>query len=187
MDLPFDRCVDTVNTTEKGRPVVKLRTLAALTALIAAVPATAAARVPRDQAERATAERTQRFLRAFERRDLRAVAALVDARATLVHPITFSGEQAPEARFVGRDQVLGYFRAAFELMGRIDFVRERMSVVAGGRTSFVQADGNFTTADGRPYRNVYLLRFDWRDGRIVSGEEYYNPVTFSETFGRPLG
>jgi hypothetical protein len=27
----------------------------------------------------------------------------------------------------------------------------------------------------------------WRGDSIVSAEEYYNPVTFSKTFGRPLG
>jgi ketosteroid isomerase-like protein len=165
---------------------MKPRILAALTALLATVPANAVG-ASFDRAERATAERTERFIRAFERRDVRTLTPMIDPRATLVHPITFSGEQQPEARFVGREQVLGYFRGAFALMSRIDFVRERISVVAGGRTSFVQADGNFTTADGRPYNNVYLLRFAWRDGRIVYGEEYYNPVTFSETFGRPLG
>jgi ketosteroid isomerase-like protein len=82
---------------------------------------------------------------------------------------------------------MGYFGTVFAGMGRIEFTDVRVSVAAGGRTSFVQADGDFTTADGRPYRNVYVLRFDWRGGRIVGGEEYSNPVTFSESFGRPLG
>jgi ketosteroid isomerase-like protein len=72
-------------------------------------------------------------------------------------------------------------------MGRIRFADQRVSVVADGRTSFVQANGDFTTADGRPYNNVYVFRLDWRDGRVVSGEEYFNPVTFSNTFDTPRG
>jgi len=180
---------------------VKPRILAALAALAVAVGATAAlssvssgaASSPRQsdqqRAERATAQRTQQFLQAFERRDLPALSSMLDPGVTLVHPISFSGSQDPDpdGRFVGKEQVLGYFGQAYELMARIDFVDDRVSVVGGGRTSFVQANGNFTTADGRPYRNVYLFRIDWRGGRIVSGEEYYNPVTFSETFGKPLG
>jgi ketosteroid isomerase-like protein len=165
---------------------------AALAALIV-VAAGAAALPPADasaakkRAAKTTELHTERFLRAFERRDLGTVRSMLDARVSLVHPITFSGAQEPEARFEGKDAVLGYFRTVFAGMGRIRFTGERISVTAAGRTSFVQANGDFTTADGRPYRNVYLFRFDWRDGRIVGGEEYYNPVTFSETFGRPLG
>jgi hypothetical protein len=45
-------------------------------------------------------------------------------------------------------------------------------------------DGDFTT-DGRPYRNVYVFRIDWRGDRIAHVEEYGNPVTFSATFSRP--
>jgi ketosteroid isomerase-like protein len=167
---------------------MKARTLIAAAAVAlgaAALPSTGDASA--EGRERATRERTHQFLRAFERRDLAAVTSMLRADATLVHPITFSGGQEPEARFVGREQVLGYFRGAFALMGRVDFRSERVSVADRGRTSFVQTLGDFTTADGRPYRNVYLFRLDWRSGRIASGEEYYNPVTFSQTFGPPLG
>lgn len=51
----------------------------------------------------------------------------------------------------------------------------------------MHAYGDFTTADGRSYANVYGFRFHWRRARIVHGEEYFNPVTFSEAFGVPLG
>jgi hypothetical protein len=30
-----------------------------------------------------------------------------------------------------------------------------------------------------------MLRLDWRDGLLVGGEEYFNPVTFNKTFGYP--
>jgi ketosteroid isomerase-like protein len=169
---------------------LKLRTLAA-TAIAAAATLTiagpAAASPASDPTERSAARHTERFLRAFERRDLATVAALLHPRVILTHPITFSGAQQPQTRFTGKPQVLGYLRTVFQTMRRIEFTDERISVAARGRTSFVQANGNFITADARPYRNVYLFRFDWHNGRIAGGEEYYNPVTFSQTFGRPLG
>jgi ketosteroid isomerase-like protein len=169
---------------------MKLRTLAAIAIAGAATPTLAgpaAASLASDSAERRAAQHTERFLRACERRDVTTVAALLHPRVTLIHPITFSGALQPEARFTGKPQVLGYLRTVFQVMDRIQFTDERVSVARRGRTTFAQANGNFTTADGRPYRNVYLFRFDWRNGRIVGGEEYYNPVTFSQTFGTPLG
>jgi ketosteroid isomerase-like protein len=174
------------------RTVAALAGIAAIVGGLAALSTTstgasASPRQAQKDAERRTEQRTERFLRAFERRDLRAVASMLDPKVRLVHPITFSGAQEPEAVFEGKSSVVGYFRGVFAGMGRIAFSDERVSVVAGGRASFVQANGDFTTADGRPYDNVYAFRFDWRDGRIVRGEEYFNPVTFSRTFGRPLG
>ena len=31
-------------------------------------------------------------------------------------------------------------------------------------------------------RNVYVFRFDWLDDKIVSWEEYANPITILRTF-----
>jgi ketosteroid isomerase-like protein len=130
-----------------------------------------------------TYRRTQDYLHAVEREDLAAVADLQSPQVTLTHPITFSGNQQPDAVFVGSEQVLGYLRGLFGLMSRIHFTDVRVGVVAGGRQSFVETLGDFVTADGRPYRNVYVLRFDWgADGRIVRAAEYYNPITFCQTF-----
>jgi ketosteroid isomerase-like protein len=132
-----------------------------------------------------TAARTHAFLAALEREDLRTVAAMTDERATLTVALSFSGAQEPAGRFVGREQVLGYVRGVFTNMAVVDFTDERVSVTGDGNTSFVQANGRFTAADGRPYDNVYVFRYDWHDGRIVGVEEYANPVTFCTTFGHP--
>jgi hypothetical protein len=49
--------------------------------------------------------------------------------------------------------------------------------------SFVEADGDFTAADGRPYPNVYVFRLEWTpDGRILRADDYYNPVTVCKNF-----
>ncbi|MEX5632485.1 nuclear transport factor 2 family protein [Parafrankia sp. FMc2] len=137
--------------------------------------------------ERRTAAATRGFLDAFERRDLDTITNLLTDQVTLVQPMSFTGAPEPAIRFSGRDEVIGYFRQVFAAMGRISFVDERITVGAGGDTVFVQANGDFTGADGGPYRNVYLFRFDWRDGRLVSGEEYANPIIFARRFNFPIG
>jgi ketosteroid isomerase-like protein len=58
---------------------------------------------------------------------------------------------------------------------RIAFADRRVSLVDGD-TTFVQTNGDFLTVDGYAYRNVYVFRFDWRDEKMISWEEYANPV-----------
>ncbi|PXY37736.1 nuclear transport factor 2 family protein [Prauserella flavalba] len=163
------------------RLLVLLLALAATLSLGTA--ATAGGRGELDQPrERLTERRTQEFLHALEREDVAALTAMVTADVTLTHPITFSGNQEPDGAYVGRAQVAGYFQQVADTMGRIEFTGERISVMAGGETSIVEAKGDFLTADGRPYRNVYLFRLDWERGRIADVAEYGNPITYCQTF-----
>lgn len=130
---------------------------------------------------------TLAFLDALQAKDFPAVAAALTEDTALTVALSFSGAPEPAGRFTGKEQVLGYLTQVFTTMGTIRFTDVRVSVADAGRTTFVQANGDFTTADGRPYRNVYVFRYDWRDGLIARTEEYGNPVTFSRTFGSPEG
>lgn len=58
-------------------------------------------------------------------------------------------------------------------------------MTADGTTSISEAKGDFVTADGRPYRNVYVFRLDWHHGRVTAGVEYANPATICATFALP--
>jgi ketosteroid isomerase-like protein len=136
--------------------------------------------------ERETLRWTQQLLDRIEQKDTEALAAALHPLVVLAHPLALSGDRNDAARWQGKDQVLGYFRGAFTMMGRIHFINRRVSVTGGGRTSFVQADGDLTTADGRLYENVYVFRIDWRGGRASAIEEYANPLTFCQTFHNPL-
>lgn len=133
-------------------------------------------------AERATERRTDRFLTAFEREDAAALRSLLDPRVTFVNRLPLSGDRDDAVELTGRDAVMAYFERVFAQMGTVDFVAPDVTVAAGGDMSFVEADGDFVSADGRPYENVYVFRFDWRDGRIVAGTEYASPLTFCQTF-----
>ncbi|MFB4284006.1 nuclear transport factor 2 family protein [Nonomuraea sp. MTCD27] len=132
--------------------------------------------------ERRTVEQTHALLAAFERQDLNAISARIDEDATFTIPLSLSGAPEPAGHFTGKDQILGYVDNVLRNFRRIRFTDMRISVTAHGKTSFVQANGDFTTADDRSYRNVYVYRFDWRNGRMVHAEEYANPVTLCKTF-----
>ena len=133
--------------------------------------------------EQHTEKRTLAFIRALEREDLAAVARFQHPEIVLTHPITFSGNQEPDIVFTGHEETLGYFRGMFADMAEIDFDDTRVSVTEGGTASFVQTTGDFTAADGRPYRNVYLSRLEWTpDGRLKNIDDYYNPITVCKNF-----
>ncbi|WP_024806568.1 nuclear transport factor 2 family protein [Nocardia sp. BMG51109] len=155
-----------------------------LAVLVAAVSPTNAAAQDHSP-EHAAVDRSHRFLDALRHKDLPAIEGMLTESATLTVPLSFDGGQAPAGRFVGRDQVLGYVGGVFTAMATIEFTDVRISVTDGGRTSFVQANGDFTTADARPYRNVYLFRTEWDGDHLLAIEEYGNPVTYCRTFGGP--
>lgn len=136
--------------------------------------------------QRDTEQRTLAFLEAVEREDLTAVARFQHPDITLTHPLAMSGGQQPDVVFNGREEALGYVRGLFAGMSRIRFVNLRIAVTNGGKVSFAEADGDFVTADGRPYRNVYVIRIEWsRDGRALRVDEYYNPIIACRTFQEP--
>lgn len=147
---------------------------------------TRAGEAGRDTSHQTTLRDTRALLAALEQKDLQAVSALTDQRAILTNTLPLSGIREEAVTFEGKEQILGYIQQVFTTMGTIAFSDVQVTVSADGKTSFVQANGDFTVADdGRPYRNVYLFRYDWRDGRVVTTLEYANPVTYCKTFGQP--
>ncbi|MDA0564724.1 nuclear transport factor 2 family protein [Streptomonospora sp. S1-112] len=136
---------------------------------------------------RATEERTRAFLAALEGKDLAELDATLHTEATLTIPLSLTGDPEPFGRFEGKEQVLGYLRGVTEMMATIAFTELRISVTADAATAFVQARGNFTTPDDRLYPNIYVLRADWSEGKLIAVEEYANPVTFAKHFGLPIG
>jgi ketosteroid isomerase-like protein len=132
-------------------------------------------------------DQTNRFLDVLESADRPAMAEMLDDEVVWSAPMSFSGNAA-DGHPADTDPARG--REAFEsrlasissLMRSARFVDRRITVSADGATTFVQTQGEFVTTDDRPYRNVYVFRFDWRDDKITSWEEYANPITILLTF-----
>jgi ketosteroid isomerase-like protein len=128
-----------------------------------------------------------RFVEVAQREDAAALAALMAEDVSIALPMSATGDPADARRFEGREATMAYFQRNFDALERIAFSALEVSVVEGGAAAFVEAAGDFVTADGRPYRNVYVFRVDVEDGRIADIVEYVNPVPFAVTFGGQLG
>jgi ketosteroid isomerase-like protein len=131
-------------------------------------------------------DQTNRFLDVLEAGDQAGLAELLDDHVLWTAPMSVGGGADTEpAR--GREAFGSRLGAITRLMRSARFTDRRITASADGATTFVQTKGDFLTTDGRPYRNVYVFRFDWLRGKIVTWEEYANPVTILQTFPDEYG
>jgi uncharacterized protein len=121
------------------------------------------------------------FVERMEARDLGALEAALSETATLELPFPVPGLPA---RFDGREAVMAYFGQAANNFSSIKFVNKEFNET--GAFVFAEMSSEITTADGRPYSNRYIWRFELQGGKIVSILEYANPILFARTFGIPL-
>jgi len=125
---------------------------------------------------------TNRFLDLLEAGDRAGVGRMLHPDVVWSALMTASGEAGDAERAEGLAAFQNRVNSIAALHRSARFADRRVTTSADGLTTFVQTQGDFRTTDGRPYRNVYVFRFDWRDGRIVSWEEYANPITILRTF-----
>jgi ketosteroid isomerase-like protein len=132
-------------------------------------------------------DQTSRFLDVLEAADRTAIAEMLDDQVVWSSPMSFSGDAEDADPAQGRDAFESHLGSISGLMRSARFIDRRITVSADGATTFVQTRGDFLTTDGRPYRNIYVFRFDWLDDKIVSWEEYANPITILRTFADQYG
>jgi ketosteroid isomerase-like protein len=131
-------------------------------------------------------DQTNRFLNLLETANEAGLADILDDQVVWSTPMSSGGaEDGEPAR--GREAFGSRLATIGGLLTSARFVDRRITASADHATTFVQTRGDFVTADGRPYQNVYVFRFDWCDGKIVSWEEYANPITIIRTFPDQYG
>jgi ketosteroid isomerase-like protein len=128
---------------------------------------------------------TNHFLDLLESGNRAGLADLLDDQVVWSAPM--SGADGDSAPARGLEAFVSRLGSIGGLMRSARFTDRRVTVSADEATSFVQARGDFVTADGRPYRNTYVFRFDWHDGKVVSWEEYANPIAIIATFPEQYG
>jgi ketosteroid isomerase-like protein len=126
-------------------------------------------------------DQTNRFLDILEAADQAGMAEILDDQIVWSTPMSSGGAGDSEPSR-GRKAFASRLGSISALMRSARFTDRRITASADNTTTFVQARGDFVTADGRPYQNVYVFRFDWRDGKIISWEEYANPITIIRAF-----
>ena len=142
------------------------------------------------------------FVRAVEAKDIEAVARTLadDARQLFMHtrsattPDGVADVIAGRTRgfcvadVKGRSEVLAYTRAIFDKFTPLLWRDHTWRVSPDGGELFFHGIGDMVVArTGQPYRNTYVIRFDFEKGRIVLMAEYGNAFMYAGLGVRPNG
>lgn len=134
--------------------------------------------------------RVEQLLQTVERKDSVALAGFFVDDVSLTLPLSADGSVNPRAVFTGKPAVLGYFRNIFNNFSQVRFANSRIYGTTDGTTVFAEGQGDFVgTArlNNVPYRNVYVFKFEFRNGQVMRVSEYVSPILASLVFGLPLG
>ncbi|KAK2770936.1 hypothetical protein FQN52_007844 [Onygenales sp. PD_12] len=158
--------------------------------LIAGIAAVTAVTAPSNNAPAHppfdAAEKSLEIFTHLENKNLDGLGTLLHPNVIFSLPMSFNGNQDPARYVVGKNEVIEYLKGPMDFIEVIDFVDFRTTVADNGKTTFLQCKGQFTTAEGTPYLNVYIYRCDWDDnGLLINFEEYTNPMTYCKSFEDP--
>jgi ketosteroid isomerase-like protein len=128
------------------------------------------------------------FFEALEKHDISLIEPYLADDVVEVIPFSNTGKPDPFYAFNGKAEVLGYLQTIVTNFSRVVLAGRRYSVVDGGSAVFLQAAGDLVQAGtGSTYQNVYVFKFEIRDGQIVHIDEYANPITYALLAGLPIG
>ena len=128
------------------------------------------------------------FFEALEKHDISIVERHLADDVVEVIPYSNTGTPDPFYVFTGKAEVLGYLNTIITNFSRVVLNNKRYTVSEGASAVFLQAEGDLVQAGtDTKYQNVYIFKFDIRDGQIVHIDEYANPVTYSLLAGLALG
>jgi ketosteroid isomerase-like protein len=87
----------------------------------------------------------------------------------------------------GIAECVAFWAAAFEAEGETDGMRGcELTFSADGRVAFLESRAVLTMANGRTYRNRYVVRYVFDKGKVAHVREYYNPIQSAYGFRRKI-
>lgn len=145
---------------------------------------------PDDPAGRARALATLRaWHQGIETHDFALLESLMHEDIVIELPFSESGRtDAGHYRvYEGIPACLEFWRVASTFEGEMrPFTDTDLTVNSDGSRLFMEMRGDVTMQSGAEYRNRYVMRVDFKDGKVLRCREYYNPIVSARAFGRPI-
>lgn len=141
------------------------------------------------EAQRNAFETLTRWHNAIGAKDLNRLKGMMDKDIVIELPFNESGKTDTESYriYTGVEECVSFWQVAFTAEGSLHGISEiDLTIDSAGSRIFLECRGHLTMANGREYRNRYVMRLDQRDGRILRCKEYYNPIQSAYAFGRPI-
>ncbi len=144
---------------------------------------------PVPKAPTATLDVFRRWHEAVDAQDLAAVRSCMADDIVVEIPFSESG-QVEEGKFrsyVGIDAATDFWAVAFTAEGESEGPCNcEITLSADGTTVFLETYGKLTMANGRDYRNRYIMKMITENNMVKHVREYYNPIQSAYAFGRPI-
>jgi ketosteroid isomerase-like protein len=127
---------------------------------------------------------TRRLFEAYEAKDYDALMEIYSKDAVIELPFNSSGktEDNDIRRIKGEAELKAFLVPGLARYRSIRYDIEDMSITNSASRVFVEARGDFITADGKPYRNRYVFRLDLRGESVIRQKEYFNVATVKSVF-----
>jgi ketosteroid isomerase-like protein len=137
---------------------------------------------------RIAAELAEAYLVALQAKDMDAMLALLAPDFTLEIPCNLSGTNDFSDSWTGLDNARTNYAQAFQMIEVLEYADVEITQAADPSVAFLEGRGVMRMANGNPYRNRYVFRFDvdLETGKIKRAREYVNPVTFAVAMHQPL-
>jgi ketosteroid isomerase-like protein len=132
------------------------------------------------------AELAEAYLAALQAKDKEAILAIVADDFELEVPCNVSGTNDFSDSWRGLEAAKAGWESAFREIEVLHYTDLEFTGGEDGKVAFAEGLGVMKMANGRPYENRYVFRFDLENGKIKRIREYLNPVTSAVAFGIPL-
>jgi ketosteroid isomerase-like protein len=132
------------------------------------------------------AELAEAYLVALQAKDKEAILAIVTDDFELEVPCNVSGTNDFSDSWRGLEAAAAGWDNAFREIEVLHYTDLEFTGGEDGKVAFAEGLGVMKMANGRPYENRYVFRFDVENGKIRRIREYLNPVTSAVAFGIPL-
>jgi ketosteroid isomerase-like protein len=126
------------------------------------------------------------YLVALQAHDKPGMLSILADDFVLEVPMNVSGTNDLSDSWRGMDAASANFDIAFTVIELTRLTDLEITPGQNENVAFAEARGEMRMANGRPYRNRYVFRFDVADGKIKRVREYANPITAAIAFGIPL-
>ena len=135
---------------------------------------------------RSAAELGEAYLTALQAKDRDAILSLLAEDFALEVPCNISGTNDFSDSWYGLEAARANYDLTFRKIEVLRYTELEFTPGEDPNVAFAEGLGVMKMANGRPYENRYVFRFDAENGKLKRIREYLNPITSALAFGHPL-
>jgi ketosteroid isomerase-like protein len=134
------------------------------------------------------AQLAEDYLAALQAKDRAWMLSLLADDFALEIPNNLSGTNDLSDSWQGIENAGANYDQAWQMIEVLRYADVEVTQAADPSIAFLEGRGTMRMANGNPYENRYVFRFDvdLAAGKIRRAREYVNPVTFAMAMHQPL-